>query len=60
MKAVVKKTKNNQFRFNLIADNGKVVATSETYTTKAMASKTIRNHFPGHEIVDLTKPAKKK
>lgn len=41
MKFVVKKTSNGQFRFNLVASNGQVVATSETYTRKASALETI-------------------
>lgn len=41
MKYVVHKTSNNQFRFNLVASNGQVVATSETYTRKAAALDTI-------------------
>jgi uncharacterized protein YegP (UPF0339 family) len=41
MKFVVKKTSNGQFRFNLVASNGQVVATSESYTRKASAMETI-------------------
>ncbi|HYN97191.1 MAG TPA: YegP family protein [Pilimelia sp.] len=41
MKFVVKKTSNGQFRFNLVASNGQVVATSETYTRKTSALETI-------------------
>jgi uncharacterized protein YegP (UPF0339 family) len=41
MKFVVKKTSNDQFRFNLIASNGQVVATSESYTRKQSALDTI-------------------
>lgn len=43
MKFVLKKTSNDQFRFNLIAGNGQVVATSETYTRKASALQTIES-----------------
>jgi uncharacterized protein YegP (UPF0339 family) len=43
MKFVMKKTSNNQFRFNLVASNGQVVATSETYTRKASALDTIES-----------------
>jgi uncharacterized protein YegP (UPF0339 family) len=32
MKFVLKKTSNGQYRFNLVASNGQVVATSETDT----------------------------
>ncbi len=41
MKFVVKKTSNGQFRFNLVASNGQVVATSESYTRKASALETV-------------------
>lgn len=43
MKFVVKKSSNGQFRFNLVAGNGQVVATSETYTRKAAAVATIES-----------------
>ena len=41
MKFVVKKTGNGEFRFNLVASNGQVVATSESYRQKASAMNTI-------------------
>jgi uncharacterized protein YegP (UPF0339 family) len=41
MKFVVTKTSSGQFRFNLVASNGQVVATSESYTRKASAMETI-------------------
>jgi uncharacterized protein YegP (UPF0339 family) len=34
MKFVVKKASNGEFRFNLVASNGQVVATSESYKRK--------------------------
>jgi uncharacterized protein YegP (UPF0339 family) len=43
MKFVVKKTSNEQFRFNLVSTNGQTVATSETYTRKAAALDTIKS-----------------
>ena len=43
MKFVMKKTSNNQYRFNRVASNGQVVATSETYTRKASALDTIES-----------------
>jgi uncharacterized protein YegP (UPF0339 family) len=43
MKFVVNKTSNGQFRFNVVATNGQVVATSETYTRKAAALDTIES-----------------
>ena len=42
-KFVVKKTSGGQFRFNLKAGNGEVIATSESYTTKAAALKGIES-----------------
>jgi uncharacterized protein YegP (UPF0339 family) len=41
MKFVVKKTSNGEYRFNLVAPNGQVVATSESYKQKASALSTI-------------------
>jgi uncharacterized protein YegP (UPF0339 family) len=41
MKFVVNKASNGQFRFNLVASNGQVVATSESYTRKTSALDTI-------------------
>ena len=41
MKFVVKKTSNGEFRFNMVATNGQVVATSESYKQKASALNTI-------------------
>jgi uncharacterized protein YegP (UPF0339 family) len=38
---VVKKASNGEFRFNLVAGNGQVVATSESYEQKASAMNTI-------------------
>ena len=40
-KFVIKKTSNGRYRFNLKSGNGEVIATSETYTTKAAAEKGI-------------------
>ena len=41
MKFVVKKSSNGQFRFNLVASNGQIVATSESYKQKKSALDTI-------------------
>jgi hypothetical protein len=41
MKFVIKKSGNGEFRFNLVATNGQVVATSEGYKQKASAMNTI-------------------
>ena len=43
MKFVMKRTSNDQFRFNLVANNGQIVATSETYTRKLSALDTIES-----------------
>jgi uncharacterized protein YegP (UPF0339 family) len=43
MKFVVKKTSNGEFRFNLIASNGQVIATSESYKEKRSALSTIES-----------------
>lgn len=57
MKFVVKKTSNGQFRFTLVAGNGQVVATSESYTRKASALETIASiskNAGGAEVDDQT------
>jgi uncharacterized protein YegP (UPF0339 family) len=41
VKFVVKKTSNGEYRFNLVASNGQVVATSESYKRKTSALDTI-------------------
>lgn len=43
VKFVVKTTSNGQYRFNLIASNGQVVATSESYKEKRSALATIES-----------------
>lgn len=47
MKFVIKKAKNGQFMFNLVSGNGQIVATSEQYTEKASAKKTIESIMKG-------------
>lgn len=57
MKFQIKKTSNNQFRFNIIATNGQVLATSETYTRKQSAQDTIesiRKSAGGATVEDTT------
>jgi uncharacterized protein YegP (UPF0339 family) len=57
VKFVVKKTSNEQFRFNLVASNGQIVATSETYTRKQSALDTIesiKNNAAAASIDDET------
>ena len=41
MNFLVKRAANGQFRFNVVASKGQVVATSESYTRKASAMETI-------------------
>jgi uncharacterized protein YegP (UPF0339 family) len=43
MRFVIKKASSGQYRFNLVASNGQVLATSETYTRKQSALDTIRS-----------------
>jgi uncharacterized protein YegP (UPF0339 family) len=43
MKFVLKKTSHGEFRFNLVASNGQVVATSESYKEKRSALATIES-----------------
>ena len=42
-KFVVKKARGGQFMFNLVAKNGRIVLTSETYKTKASALNGIKS-----------------
>jgi uncharacterized protein YegP (UPF0339 family) len=53
----IKSTSNGQFRFNLKAGNGEIIATSETYTTKDAAKngiESVRKNAADAEVVDLT------
>lgn len=43
MKFQIKKTSNNQYRVNIVASNGQVLATSETYVQKASAVSAIES-----------------
>ena len=57
MKFEVKKSSNGQFRFNLVAGNGQVVATSETYAAKQSALDTIesiRKNASDADVNDLS------
>ncbi len=57
MKFVVKKASNGEFRFNLVASNGQVVATSESYKQKASALNTIeliQKNVGGASVDDQT------
>lgn len=61
---MLKKGTTGKFRFNLVATNGQVIATSEAYETKRAAMngiKSVRNNAPDAELDDQTAaaPAKK-
>jgi uncharacterized protein len=43
MRFVIKKASSGGFRFNLVAGNGQIVATSETYTRRQSALDTIKS-----------------
>ena len=53
----LKKSKDDQFYFNLTATNGQVIATSEMYTTKESAQTgihSVKENAPKAEIEDQT------
>jgi hypothetical protein len=57
-KFVLKKGSSGKFHFNLLAANGQVIATSETYESKESALngiKSVQTNAPGATIVDETK-----
>lgn len=59
---VLKKGTTGKFRFNLLARNGQVIATSEAYDTKAKAMagiESVRKNAPDAPVVDSTTPAAK-
>jgi uncharacterized protein YegP (UPF0339 family) len=56
-KLVLKKGSTGKFRFNLVATNGQVIATSEAYESKASALKgieSVKRNAPNAEIDDQT------
>lgn len=56
-KFVVKKGSTGKFRFNLVASNGEVIATSEAYSSKASAMKgieSVRKNAPTAAVDDQT------
>ena len=56
-KFVLKKGSTGKFRFNLVASNGQVIATSEAYESKASAIKgveSVKRNAPNAEIDDQT------
>lgn len=56
-KFVLKRGSSGKFHFNLVASNGQVIATSETYETKAAALNgidSVKRHAPDAELDDQT------
>lgn len=56
-KFVIKKRTNGDFMFNLKANNGEIIATSEGYTTKQGCKngiQSVKDNAPNAEIEDLT------
>jgi len=56
-KFVLEKNLTGKYHFNLLASNGQVIATSETYKSKAAAENGIRSvkeHAPDATVVDQT------
>jgi uncharacterized protein len=56
-KFVLKKGSTGKFRFNLVATNGQVIATSETYESKAAALngiESVKRNAPNAEVDDQT------
>ena len=41
-----------QFRFILKAENGEIIATSESYTQKHSCKETLESNFPNFKILD--------
>jgi uncharacterized protein YegP (UPF0339 family) len=53
----LKKGSTGKFRFNLVATNGQVIATSESYETKASAVngiESVKRNAPNAEVDDQT------
>jgi uncharacterized protein YegP (UPF0339 family) len=58
---VIWKSKNDQYYWELVADNGETVAVSETYTRKASAKETIESIKQGASeasVLDCTDGSK--
>ena len=54
---VIFKDSRRQYRFRLVAPNNKIIAVSESYTSKAgciNGIRSVRRNAPRAEIVDLT------
>ena len=57
-KFVLKQGSTGKYRFNLVATNGQVIATSEAYESKANALKgieSVKRNASGAEVDDKTK-----
>ncbi len=53
----LKKTSDGQYRFNLKAGNGEIIATSESYRSKESALngiESVKNNAPGAAVDDQT------
>jgi uncharacterized protein len=56
-KFVLKKGSTGKYRFNLVATNGQIIATSEAYESKASALKgieSVKRNAPNAEVDDQT------
>ena len=56
-KFVLKKGSSGKFHFNLLAGNGQIIATSETYESKQSAMNginSVKENAPGAEVDDQT------
>ena len=56
-KFVIKKGSSGKFHFNLVAGNGQVIATSETYESKGACEngiESVRKNAPDAVVVDET------
>jgi uncharacterized protein YegP (UPF0339 family) len=54
-KFVVRKGSTGKFRFNLVGTNGQIIATSESYSSKASALKgiqAVKRHAPEADVLD--------
>ena len=54
-KFIIKRRKNDEFQFNLKADNGQVILSSEGYTTKAACQngiESVKKNSPNDELFD--------
>jgi uncharacterized protein len=62
-KFIISKRTNDQFQFNLKADNGQVILTSQGYTTKASCEngiESVRSHSAAIENFDCSKSSDNK